>query len=393
MADSEPVIIEAAINGATHEGAQPEHAPPARRDRGRRARRASTRVPRSCTTTSTSSACPATRPPSATSRVGAPVFDRAARRAPLPHDELRTRRRGRVLAHGAARRQGQAPHRDHRPRLGEPRRLSTPTGCPPHPASSTRTPSATSATRPSLRRELQLGPSMAIFEPGWLRTALLYWRGREAAAGGDGQALLRWRCRLRHPGNAQRAGATFGLPPTRDGARRVLRAARRLRPPVVGRGHRRRIYRSPMVRLALERGAHLHVGLEDYAGERQPTNLELVREAVALCDEVGRPVATADEAATILDLPRPAPEHRTEPTERADRSAVEVRDALGEVELDPPAAGAAVGGLEPTVPRREARLLLVRRHEQEAHASPRSSHRESPTLSSPFTGSSSSSSS
>ena len=59
---------------------------------------------------------------------------------------------------------------------------------------------------------------------------------------------------------------------------------------------------SEVARLALERGGHLRVGLEDHAGSRKPTNEELVREAVALADDVGRPVATSDEAAK-LDLP------------------------------------------------------------------------------------------
>ena len=47
-------------------------------------------------------------------------------------------------------------------------------------------------------------------------------------------------------------------------------------------------------------------GLEDYAGPRQPTNLELVEEAVALCREVGRPVASGAEAAELIGLPGPA---------------------------------------------------------------------------------------
>jgi uncharacterized protein (DUF849 family) len=54
---------------------------------------------------------------------------------------------------------------------------------------------------------------------------------------------------------------------------------------------------------ALERGGHLRVGLEDYAGERRVTNLELVEQAVALCAKVGRPVATAKQAAEMLRLP------------------------------------------------------------------------------------------
>ena len=55
---------------------------------------------------------------------------------------------------------------------------------------------------------------------------------------------------------------------------------------------------------ALERGGHLRVGLEDYAGAQRRSNLELVREAVAVCEEVGRPVARPDEMAKLLDLPR-----------------------------------------------------------------------------------------
>jgi uncharacterized protein (DUF849 family) len=57
---------------------------------------------------------------------------------------------------------------------------------------------------------------------------------------------------------------------------------------------------SPVARLALERGGHLRVGLEDHAGAGQPTNVELVRRAAALATEVGRPVATPAEAALAL---------------------------------------------------------------------------------------------
>ena len=61
---------------------------------------------------------------------------------------------------------------------------------------------------------------------------------------------------------------------------------------------------TPVAQLALERGGHLHVGLEEHFHyERKPTNEELVNEAVALCAEVGRPVATCAEAARILALP------------------------------------------------------------------------------------------
>jgi uncharacterized protein (DUF849 family) len=152
--------------------------------------------------------------------------------------------------------------------------------------------------------KLRLGPSMAIFEPGWLRTALLWWRaGRlpqgamiKLYFGGDGGYIT---------SNAQKAGgATFGLPPTvtaldaycelLDGCDLPWSVA------VIGGD----IAKSDIIRPALERGAHLHVGLEDHAGDRTPSNEELVLEAVELCRTVGRPVATRDEAAKILDLPR-----------------------------------------------------------------------------------------
>jgi uncharacterized protein (DUF849 family) len=61
---------------------------------------------------------------------------------------------------------------------------------------------------------------------------------------------------------------------------------------------------SGVARHALERGGHLRVGLEDYGGPDSPSNGDLLRQAVALCEEVGRPVATPSEAAELLGLPR-----------------------------------------------------------------------------------------
>ena len=54
---------------------------------------------------------------------------------------------------------------------------------------------------------------------------------------------------------------------------------------------------------AIRRGGHVQVGLEPYSGDRQPSNVELVEEVVALAKELGRPVATPAEAAEILNLP------------------------------------------------------------------------------------------
>ena len=63
------------------------------------------------------------------------------------------------------------------------------------------------------------------------------------------------------------------------------------------------VFASVMAKWAIERGGHVRVGLEDHAADRKPTNLELVEQAVALCEKVGRPVASCDEAARVMDLP------------------------------------------------------------------------------------------
>src|SRR5262245_3170163 len=56
--------------------------------------------------------------------------------------------------------------------------------------------------------------------------------------------------------------------------------------------------------LALERGGHLHLGLEFYGRDRTPKNVDVVEEAVALGARLDRPVATPAQAARILNLPR-----------------------------------------------------------------------------------------
>jgi uncharacterized protein (DUF849 family) len=150
--------------------------------------------------------------------------------------------------------------------------------------------------------EHRLGPSISIFEPGFLRTALVYHRrGRlprgafvKLYFGGDASYL----------GDTGASGVTFGLPPTATALAAYLEmldgsglpwAVAVIGGDVVGSG---------LARAALERGGHVRVGLEDYAGARRPTNVELVREVVALAREVGRPVATPAETARLLGLPR-----------------------------------------------------------------------------------------
>ena len=152
-------------------------------------------------------------------------------------------------------------------------------------------------------QRLSLGPSMAIFEPGFLRTALAWWRAGRLPAG----ALVK----LYFGGDAgylggTGRGATFGLPPTPAALAAYLELLEGCDLPwsvaVIGGD----VVECGIARLALERGGHLHVGLEDYGGDGRPSNEELVTAAVKVCADVGRPVATCEEAAALIGLPATA---------------------------------------------------------------------------------------
>lgn len=136
---------------------------------------------------------------------------------------------------------------------------------------------------------LGLAPNMAIFEPGFLRVA----RGYEAAGALPRGAFVKLYFSER---------LAFGLPPTRialDAYRSLLEGSCLPWAVAVLGGD---VLASGMARWALEAGGHLRVGLEDYAGEGQPRNVELVEAAVRLCREVGRPLATRTQTAQMLGL-------------------------------------------------------------------------------------------
>lgn len=140
-----------------------------------------------------------------------------------------------------------------------------------------------------------LGPSIAIYEPGFLRAALAWWRAGRLPRG----AMVK----LYFSTERGYFGAPFGLPPTMTALDAYLELLEGCDLPwavsVVGGD----VVASDVARAALECGGHLHLGLEFFAGDRRPSNVELVSEAVALCADVGRPVATCAQTAQILDLP------------------------------------------------------------------------------------------
>lgn len=150
-------------------------------------------------------------------------------------------------------------------------------------------------------RRYGLGPSVAIFEPGFLRLALAYHRNGRMPRG----ALIRFYFGGDHnPMTGVKGGLSFGLPPTPAGLAAYLEMMGDCRLPWMVAVAGGDAAASGVARLAMERGGHVRVGLEDYAGPRQPSNLELVREIVEIAREVGRPVADCAAARRIIDLPR-----------------------------------------------------------------------------------------
>ena len=148
--------------------------------------------------------------------------------------------------------------------------------------------------------EYRLGPSMAIYEPGFLRTVMAYWRAGRLPQGAMAKFYF--------SSDVGYRGAPFGLPPTPRALDAYLEILGGAGLPWAASLVGGDIVASEVARAALERGGHLHLGLEFYGGDRRPTNGELVAEAVKLCSDVGRRVASPDEAASILRLPRPQPD-------------------------------------------------------------------------------------
>jgi uncharacterized protein (DUF849 family) len=149
---------------------------------------------------------------------------------------------------------------------------------------------------------LKIGPSLAIYEPGWLRTTLAFHAAGRLPQG----AMVKLYFGADYGLFATKPGVSFGLPPTENALLAYLDLLEGTGLPWSVSVWGGDLFETPVARLALERGGHLHVGLEEHFDPaRKPTNEEIVAQAVALVREVGRPVATIGEAASILDLPNP----------------------------------------------------------------------------------------
>jgi uncharacterized protein (DUF849 family) len=130
---------------------------------------------------------------------------------------------------------------------------------------------------------------VSIFEPGFLRVALA------CIAGGR---FPRAKISLYFGGPR----FPFGLPPilpSLDAYQAMLEGTELSWMVAVLGGD---VRATPLAEAAIRRGGHVRVGLEDYAGPRAPRNEELVAEIAELARRCGRALATPAEAAQLLGV-------------------------------------------------------------------------------------------
>jgi uncharacterized protein (DUF849 family) len=143
-------------------------------------------------------------------------------------------------------------------------------------------------------RERGLGPSVAIFEPGFLRVVNAYYDAGALPSG----TLVKF---YFSAGGYLGGGAPlWGMPPIPEALDAYLAMLRHRRIPwaiaVLGGS----VVDAPIVRTALERGGHLRVGIEDW--DDGPSNAEQVSAAAQLARSAGRSVADVTSANTLLGL-------------------------------------------------------------------------------------------
>jgi len=151
-----------------------------------------------------------------------------------------------------------------------------------------------------LCNRLNLGIIWGVYEPGYLRAALQYTKMGRSPKGstidlyffGDYGSL------------AMQPINTTGVPPTLESLCFYLNMMEGCPLPwfisIWGEGN---LDTRPLIKRVIELGGHIKTGLElHFDPERNPTNVDLLREAQDIAKEVGRPLARQDEVRSILGL-------------------------------------------------------------------------------------------
>jgi len=140
-------------------------------------------------------------------------------------------------------------------------------------------------------RDLNIGLSISIFEPGFLKFILAYLRADKLPRG----SLIKLYFAADH--------LPFGLPPTEASLDAYLGMLGDWDTPWSVSAFGDDCTACGLTEAAIKRGGHVQVGLEPYSGPRTPSNVELVEEVIAIAERYERPIASPETAARILDLP------------------------------------------------------------------------------------------
>jgi uncharacterized protein (DUF849 family) len=144
-------------------------------------------------------------------------------------------------------------------------------------------------------RERGLGPSIAVFEPGFLRVVLAYHAAGVLPPG----TLVKFY--FSAGGYLDSGAPLWGAPPIVESLDMYLAMLGAAAIPWAAAVLGGSVCDTPIAMEALRRGGHLRVGIEDW--DDGPPNEEQVHMAAELCAEARRPVASIAQAAQALGLP------------------------------------------------------------------------------------------
>jgi len=144
-----------------------------------------------------------------------------------------------------------------------------------------------------------LAPSIGIYEPGFLRATVAFQKAGKLPRGTFVKFYF-FGGRNYFDG---RPCIGFGLDPSAAALDAYLEIIGDSGLPWAASVNGGDVYACGMAKRAIARGGGIRVGLEDFAGDRVPTNAVLLDEIVGLCRDAGRPPATARQTAELLDLP------------------------------------------------------------------------------------------
>ena len=146
----------------------------------------------------------------------------------------------------------------------------------------------------------KLGPQIAIYEPGYLRTVLAYHRAGTLPPG----AVINLYFGGPY-GLSTKTNSSFGLPPTPNALLAYLDMLEDIDLPWTVSVWGGDLFRTELAEMAIALGGHLQIGLESHFDpDNKPTNEDQIRAARRLAEHAGRPVADREATLAVWRSPK-----------------------------------------------------------------------------------------